>query len=108
MNENRDMGFNEFLEALHKEGLMTHGITYYGNLKHLRELKKYKEMWEYFEKFHREHPNSYCVISSNDVYKALQNVKQKYFPEEDKNEIRNKIKGLKELVEVLIKEIDNV
>jgi len=75
------MNRDEFLKELTKEGLLIYGTTWESNLKRLKEIKKYKQMWEEFEKFHREHPYDYRVLSSNDVYKALQNIEQKYFPE---------------------------
>lgn len=78
MNENKDMGFDEFLEALHKEGLMTYGVTYYENLKHLRELKKYKEMWRGLT----DCAYRYRDISNNYTHLIdfMNDIKQKYFP----------------------------
>jgi len=61
------MSQEEFLLALHKEGLLINGTTWLENFKRLQELKKYKEMWE--------------EVKKGAVYKYLDEYEQKYFPE---------------------------
>ena len=41
-----DMNKEEFFEECVKEGLIIYGTTWESNLKRLKEMKKYKEMWE--------------------------------------------------------------
>jgi len=48
----------------------------------LQQGEVYEKMWEELEAFHKKYPSDYLVLSSNDIYKALQKIKRKHFPKE--------------------------
>lgn len=108
MNKNKDMDFTEFLETLHEEGLMTYGITYYENLEHLRELKKYKEMWKELDEeygwcttLYRGRLSDGGYTGHNESIKEIMNrIEQEYFSKDKKlielerlfTKLRNEVK----------------
>ena len=89
------MNKEEFVKECVKEELIVYGITWESNLKRLKELKKYKEMWE---ELYVIHGNTIVddIASLSNVMEILE---QRYFP----NSI-NKINQLLMELDVLIHE----
>ena len=79
------MNKEEFLKECAKEGLIIYGTTWESNLKRLKELKKYKEMWEELKKIdcigRRTITLEESIKQTLDVMKYIE---QKYFPKLNK------------------------
>ena len=103
------MNKEEFIGECEKEGLIIYGTTWESNFKRLKELKKYKEIWEgsidsaakvwqMWEELYVIHGNTIVddIASLSNVMEILE---QRYFP----NSI-NKINQLLMELDVLIHE----
>ena len=76
------MNKEEFLKECAKEGLMIYGTTWESNLKRLKELKKYKEMWEELKKIDCIGRGTITLEESiKQTLDVMKYIEQKYFPE---------------------------
>ena len=106
MNEHMDK--EEFLKALNEEGLLIYGTTWLKNFRRLQELKKYKEMWEEITSDIASYNfgNQYHPFREI-IRRRIEEIKQRYFPEEIRKElIRKRIKGLLEVVDEIQKALN--
>ena len=97
------MNKEEFVKECVKEGLMIYGTTWESNFKRLKELKKYKEMWEELKKIDCIGRGTITLEESiKQTLDVMKYIEQKYFPK-PLNKIRQLMLELDELVkEVLI------
>ena len=100
------MNRDEFLKELTKEGLLIYGTTWESNLKRLKEIKKYRDMWE---EVNNEWGN-HLVSTNYDRWTCIRNimktVKQKYFPKPQKTVLTLEVESLyKDCIENNLKEI---
>ena len=95
------MNKEEFVKECVKEGLIIYGTTWESNFKRLKELKKYKEMWEELKKIDCIGRGTITLEESiKQTLDVMKYIEQKYFPKP-----LNKINQLMMELDALVKEV---